>query len=116
VPESELTFTTVMPGGAPYMQPLPCSGTKTEVARIEEQSQVGRGTKAKPRTTVAHQTGPQDQRRVADARDQQALALGDRERAGGRRATAGRGVQQLGRRILPRPVLSVDISARADRK
>jgi hypothetical protein len=78
VPESELTFTTgYARRRAVHAAATVGSGTKTEVARIEEQSQVGRGTKAKPRTTVAHQNGPQDQRRVADARDQQALALGD---------------------------------------
>jgi hypothetical protein len=78
VPESELTFTTgYARRRAVHAAATVGSGTKTELARIEEQSQVGRGTKAKPRTTVAHQNGPQDQRRVADARDQQALALGD---------------------------------------
>jgi hypothetical protein len=89
VPESELTFTTgYARRRAMQTAATAGSGTKTEVAHIEEQNQVGRGAKAKPKSTVARQNGPQDQRRVADAHDeqpakfdfarhQQALALGD---------------------------------------
>jgi len=90
VPESELTFTRgYARRRAVQAAAAAKADTKTDVARLEEQNQVGRAavTKAKPRTTFAHQNGSQDQRRVADARDErperfdfarhQALAWGD---------------------------------------
>jgi hypothetical protein len=71
VAESELTFTTgYARRRAVQTAATTGAGTRTQVARVEEQNQIGRGAKARPKTTVAHQTA--DQRRVADA-----VALGD---------------------------------------
>jgi hypothetical protein len=77
VPESELTFTTgYARRRAVHTAATTGAGTRMEVAHVGEHNQVGRGAKAKPKTTVAHQNA--DPRRVADARDEQkALAFGD---------------------------------------
>jgi hypothetical protein len=75
VPESELTFTTgYARRRAVQTAATTGAGTKTEVARGEEQNHIGRGAKVKPRTTVARQNA--DQRRLADAH-QQTFAFGD---------------------------------------
>jgi hypothetical protein len=75
VSESELTFTTgYARRRAVQTAATTGAGTKTEVARVEEQNQIGRSSssRVKPRTTVARQN--MDSRRVADA---QAFAFGD---------------------------------------
>jgi hypothetical protein len=74
VPERELTFSTgyARRRAVQTAATTTGAGTKTEVARVEEQSQIGRSSRVKPRTTVAHQNV--DSRRVADA---QAFAFGD---------------------------------------
>jgi type IV secretory pathway VirB10-like protein len=67
VSESELTFTKGY-ARRRAVQEAAASGAKVDLARLESQSQVGReAIKAKPR--VARTNAPQDQRRVADARE-----------------------------------------------
>jgi hypothetical protein len=89
VPDRELTFSSgYARRRAVHEAATSGSGTKTEVARVESQTQVGRTAikAAKPRTTVARQTGPQDQSGPFARADQtdrfdfgrhQALAFGD---------------------------------------
>jgi hypothetical protein len=88
VPDSQLTFTKgYARRRAVHEAATAGSGAKIEVARAESQTQVGRAaTKARPRTTVARQNGPQDQSGPFARADQpgrfdfarhQALAFGD---------------------------------------
>jgi hypothetical protein len=88
VPDSQLTFSHGYARRRAMQEAATAgSGAKIEVARVEAQTQVGRAAiKARPRTTVARQNGPQDQSGPfarADRPDRfdfarhQALALGD---------------------------------------
>ncbi len=70
VPESELTFTKGYARRRAVQEAATASSRqKTDVARLESKNQFGRpATKTKPKTTLARQNAPQDQRRVAEAR------------------------------------------------
>jgi hypothetical protein len=73
VPERELTFTQGYARRRAIQAAADAaSGIKTEVARAESQSQLGRAAKAKPRA-IANANPPQDQRRVAEAREEGGL-------------------------------------------
>src|SRR5262249_61073847 len=82
VPESQLTFTSgYARRRAVHQAATAGAGTKSELARVEEQNHVGRGARAKPRTSVAQQNALQDQRRVTDTRADGGLFAGHPTRA-----------------------------------
>jgi hypothetical protein len=86
VPERELTFTQGYARRRAAQAAADATpGVKTEktaVARVEQQSEVGRAAKTKPRA-IARANAPQEQQRVAEAPERfdfarhQALAFGD---------------------------------------
>jgi hypothetical protein len=68
VSESELTFTHGY-ARRRAVQEAAASGAKVDVARLESQNQIGREATKKAKPRVARTNSPQDQRRVADARE-----------------------------------------------
>jgi hypothetical protein len=87
VPEKELTFSHgYARRRAVQTAATEGAGAKIEVARVESETKIGRASRAKAKTTVARQNGPQDlsgayarvdQPKKSDFARHQALALGD---------------------------------------